>query len=155
MESVSIKDDARPSSADELVSTKKVRDSPDGMDEGSWGVEAPDVVMEEKEEGGGTSYRNKLLNLSDGGCPAKGMELTLVIKLLGDRPPISTFESNSNSRRLKGSFQLIDGKGVFFATFDLEEDYTKVLTGGMDDLGAYRLCGTVDYRLRPKDGQVV
>ncbi|KAI9072052.1 hypothetical protein K1719_045991 [Acacia pycnantha] len=77
--------------------------------------------------GGGTSYRNKLLNLSDG-----GMERTLVIKLLGRS--VTYFDHLNRTRtlwRLKGSFQLIDGEGgFFFATFDLEEDYTKVLIGG-------------------------
>ncbi|KAI9073360.1 hypothetical protein K1719_044701 [Acacia pycnantha] len=60
------------------------------------------------------------------------MERTLVIKLLGRS--VTYFDHLNRTRtlwRLKGSFQLIDGEGgFFFATFDLEEDYTKVLIGG-------------------------
>ncbi|KAI9071434.1 hypothetical protein K1719_046604 [Acacia pycnantha] len=163
-----VKEDARPLSADGLRSTKKVRIRSDGGDGGTLeGMVEPDVVMAEKEDGGGSSYRNKLLNLSDGSkgnrsppevvitdddftissegdiptidfskevrdVLAKGMERTVVIKMLGRS--VSYFDLLNRTRtlwRLRGSFQLVDVEGgFFFATFDLEEDYTKVLTGG-------------------------
>ncbi|KAI9086439.1 hypothetical protein K1719_031523 [Acacia pycnantha] len=60
------------------------------------------------------------------------MERTLVVKLLGRY--ISYHDLNTRTQalwQLKGSFQLVDLEGNFyFATFDLEEDYIKVLTGG-------------------------
>ncbi|KAI9089782.1 hypothetical protein K1719_029075 [Acacia pycnantha] len=62
----------------------------------------------------------------------KGMEKTLIIKLLGRT--INYGELLKRTRSLwqpKESYQLVDMEGSFyFATFDLEEDYIKVLTGG-------------------------
>ncbi|KAI9086701.1 hypothetical protein K1719_031295 [Acacia pycnantha] len=63
---------------------------------------------------------------------SKGMERALIIKLLGRS--ITFYEVRARTRalwQLKGSFQLVDMEGsYFFATFDLEEDYVKALTGG-------------------------
>ncbi|KAI9091682.1 hypothetical protein K1719_028125 [Acacia pycnantha] len=168
MDALNEKEDTRPSSADGLRSTKKVRIRSDEMEGGKVeGMAEPDVVMAEKEDGGGSSYRNKLLNLSDGGkgkqslpevvisdndflissdgdiptidfskevrdVLARGMERTLVIKMLGRSA--SYFDLLNRTRTLwwlRGSFQLVDVEGgFFFASFDLEEDYMKVLTGG-------------------------
>ncbi|KAI9093300.1 hypothetical protein K1719_027314 [Acacia pycnantha] len=166
--SLSLKEDARPPSADGLRSTKKVRLRSDVLDGGLEGdIGDSDVVMEEKVAVGGISYRSKLLNQegngggyrsqeevvvtdadflisSDGDMPsiafsqevrdilAKGMERTVVIKLLGRS--ITYFDLLNRTRaiwRVKGSYRLVDMEGgFFFATFDLEEDYSKVLTGG-------------------------
>ncbi|KAI9077419.1 hypothetical protein K1719_040622 [Acacia pycnantha] len=63
---------------------------------------------------------------------SKGMERTLIIKLLGRS--ITYYDLRARTQalwRLKGSCQLVDTEGSFyFVTFDLEEDYDKVLTGG-------------------------
>ncbi|KAI9083721.1 hypothetical protein K1719_034310 [Acacia pycnantha] len=162
------KNDGRPPSADGLRSTKKVRIRVDGMDGGMVGdAVISDVVMEEKGAIGGTSYRNKLLNVNSDGMGngplndasitdadfmissygnilsieftkqvrdvlAKGMERTLVIKLLGRS--VTYFNLLHRIRMLwkvRGSYQLVDVEGgFFFVTFDLEEDYMKILTRG-------------------------
>ncbi|KAI9094157.1 hypothetical protein K1719_026739 [Acacia pycnantha] len=63
---------------------------------------------------------------------AKGMERSLVIKLLGRSVTYHDLVARTQWLwKLRGSCQLIDMEGGFFcATFDLEEDYIKVLTGG-------------------------
>ncbi|KAI9115998.1 hypothetical protein K1719_012928 [Acacia pycnantha] len=63
---------------------------------------------------------------------AKGMEKTLIIKLLGRSITYPTLLARTQALwRLRGCFRLVDMVGGFYmATFDLEEDYTKVLTGG-------------------------
>ncbi|KAI9127941.1 hypothetical protein K1719_000934 [Acacia pycnantha] len=62
----------------------------------------------------------------------RGMERTMIIKLLGRS--ITYHDLLMRTRGLwqaKGSYQLVDMEGGFYmATFDLIEDYTKVLTGG-------------------------
>ncbi|KAI9111336.1 hypothetical protein K1719_017026 [Acacia pycnantha] len=62
----------------------------------------------------------------------KGMERTLVIKLLGRSINYGDLLNRTGAMwQLKGSYQLVDMECRFyFATFDLEEDYIKVLTGG-------------------------
>ncbi|KAI9115281.1 hypothetical protein K1719_013600 [Acacia pycnantha] len=63
---------------------------------------------------------------------AKGMERSLIIKLLGRT--ITYHELIARSQALwkpRGSYQVVDMEGGFYcATFALEEDYMKVLTGG-------------------------
>ncbi|KAI9085009.1 hypothetical protein K1719_033001 [Acacia pycnantha] len=63
---------------------------------------------------------------------AKGMERSLIIKLLGRT--ITYHELVARSQVLwkpRGSYQVVDMEGGFYcATFALEEDYMKVLTGG-------------------------
>ncbi|KAK4253949.1 hypothetical protein QN277_009391 [Acacia crassicarpa] len=63
---------------------------------------------------------------------AKGMERTLIIKLLGCS--ITYYDLVAKTQllwKLRGSFQLVDMEHSFYcATFALEEDYLKVLTGG-------------------------
>ncbi|KAI9085351.1 hypothetical protein K1719_032728 [Acacia pycnantha] len=63
---------------------------------------------------------------------SKGMEKTLVLKLLGRSITYYDLKARIQALwRLKGSFSLVDMEGSFyFATFDLEEDYFKALTGG-------------------------
>ncbi|KAI9115726.1 hypothetical protein K1719_013395 [Acacia pycnantha] len=63
---------------------------------------------------------------------AKGMEKTLVIKLLGRSITYGDLLNRTQAIwQVKGFYQLVDvGGGFFFATFDLAEDYLKVLTGG-------------------------
>ncbi|KAI9119297.1 hypothetical protein K1719_009972 [Acacia pycnantha] len=60
------------------------------------------------------------------------MEKTLVLKLLGRSITYYDLKARTQALwRLKGSFSLVDMEGSFyFATFDLEEDYFKALTGG-------------------------
>ncbi|KAI9116552.1 hypothetical protein K1719_012719 [Acacia pycnantha] len=62
----------------------------------------------------------------------QGMEKTLIIKALGRSIMSRDLLTRTQALwRLKGSYQLVDMEGgFFFASFDLEEDYTKVLTGG-------------------------
>ncbi|KAI9071474.1 hypothetical protein K1719_046567 [Acacia pycnantha] len=62
----------------------------------------------------------------------KGMEKTLIIKLLGRSVIYRDLLARTQALwRLRGTYQLVDMEGGFyFASFDLEEDYTKVLTGG-------------------------
>ncbi|KAI9084524.1 hypothetical protein K1719_033512 [Acacia pycnantha] len=62
----------------------------------------------------------------------QGMEKTLIIKVLGRSIMSRDLLTRTQALwRLKGSYQLVDMEGgFFFASFDLEEDYTKVLTGG-------------------------
>ncbi|KAI9107997.1 hypothetical protein K1719_020870 [Acacia pycnantha] len=62
----------------------------------------------------------------------KGMERTLVIKLLGRSIIYRDLVSRTQSLwQPKGSYQLIDmEKNFYLATFDLEEDYNRALTGG-------------------------
>ncbi|KAI9112960.1 hypothetical protein K1719_016074 [Acacia pycnantha] len=62
----------------------------------------------------------------------KGMERALVIKLLGRSVTYVDLMNRTQSIwKLKGSYQLVDMEANFyFAMFDLEEDYVKVLTGG-------------------------
>ncbi|KAI9122557.1 hypothetical protein K1719_006397 [Acacia pycnantha] len=157
-----------PVEDDSLRSTKKVRLRSIGEVDGKDGKqEDRDTEMTCNETEGMVSYRNKLLNLNQGGqtprpqpeielsetdfligkegdIPAisfsdairatlsKGMERTLIIKLLGRS--ITFYELRARTQalwQLKGSFQLVDMEGsYFFATFDLEEDYVKALTGG-------------------------
>ncbi|KAI9079688.1 hypothetical protein K1719_038309 [Acacia pycnantha] len=63
---------------------------------------------------------------------AKGMERTVILKLLGRS--ISYRDLLSRTQPLwktRGSYQIVDMEGGFyFATFDLDEDYLKALTGG-------------------------
>ncbi|KAI9128971.1 hypothetical protein K1719_000454 [Acacia pycnantha] len=63
---------------------------------------------------------------------AKGMERTLIIKLLGCSITYPTLLARTQALwRPRGCFRLVDMEGGFYmVTFDLEEDYTKVLTGG-------------------------
>ncbi|KAI9100770.1 hypothetical protein K1719_024132 [Acacia pycnantha] len=63
---------------------------------------------------------------------AKGMERCLVIKLLGRSINYHDLASRTQALwKLRGSYQLEDmERSFYFATFDLEEDYMKVLTGG-------------------------
>ncbi|KAK4263929.1 hypothetical protein QN277_029279 [Acacia crassicarpa] len=63
---------------------------------------------------------------------SKGMERTLVVKLLGRYISYHDLKARTEALwKLKGSFQLVDLEGNFyFATFDLEEDYIKALTAG-------------------------
>ncbi|KAI9083555.1 hypothetical protein K1719_034497 [Acacia pycnantha] len=63
---------------------------------------------------------------------AKGMERCLVIKLLGRSITYHNLASRTQALwKLRGSYQLVDMERSFYcATFDLEEDYMKVLTGG-------------------------
>ncbi|KAI9123312.1 hypothetical protein K1719_006201 [Acacia pycnantha] len=63
---------------------------------------------------------------------AQGMERTLIIKLLGRSVTyVDLMYRTQAIWKPKGSYQLVDMEGNFyFAMFDLEEDYTKVLTGG-------------------------
>ncbi|KAI9095676.1 hypothetical protein K1719_026236 [Acacia pycnantha] len=80
----------------------------------------------------------------------KGMERTLVIKLLGRSITYGDLMNRTQTLwHLKGSYQLVDLEGSFFlATFDLEEDYSKVLTGGPWTIfGAYLTVQpwTVDF----------
>ncbi|KAI9079574.1 hypothetical protein K1719_038478 [Acacia pycnantha] len=170
MTTLSEKEETLPSpvTEDTLRSTKKVRIRIVGAEEGDENaMERPDVLMQDKTTTGGTSYRNKLLNLDrsgnesriseeikitaedykicqDGDIPSvefskavrdvlmKGMEKTLVIKLLGRSILYRDLLYKTKALwQTKGSYQLVDVKGsFFFATFDLEEDYTKVLTDG-------------------------
>ncbi|KAI9112740.1 hypothetical protein K1719_016243 [Acacia pycnantha] len=62
----------------------------------------------------------------------KGMERTVILKLLGKL--INYRELLVRTQALwqtRGSYKLVDMEGGFyFATFDLEEDYLKALTGG-------------------------
>ncbi|KAI9100798.1 hypothetical protein K1719_024160 [Acacia pycnantha] len=62
---------------------------------------------------------------------ARGMERTLIIKLLGRSITYHDLLRKTQALwQLKGSFHLIDMEGGFFmATFDLAEDYMKKLTG--------------------------
>ncbi|KAI9073481.1 hypothetical protein K1719_044555 [Acacia pycnantha] len=62
----------------------------------------------------------------------EGMEHTIVIKLLGHFITYRDLVARTQSLwQTKGSYHLVDmEKNFFLATFDLEEDYTKVLTGG-------------------------
>ncbi|KAI9074226.1 hypothetical protein K1719_043791 [Acacia pycnantha] len=157
-----------PVEDDSLRSTKKVRLRSIGEVDGKDGKqEDRDTEMTCNETEGMVSYRNKLLNLNQGGqtprpqpeielsetdfligkegdIPAisfsdairatlsKGMERTLIIKLLGRS--ITFYELRARTQalwQLKGSFQLVNMEGsYFFATFDVEEDYVKALTGG-------------------------
>ncbi|KAI9072186.1 hypothetical protein K1719_045853 [Acacia pycnantha] len=125
-ESLNAEEDDKPSSADGLRSTKKVRIRSDGMDGGTVeGMAEPDVVMAGKKDGEGSSYRNKLLNLSDGG---KGNRSLPEVVIIDNDFLIS---SDGDIPSIDFSKELVDVEGgFFFATFDLEEDYTKVLTGG-------------------------
>ncbi|KAI9111022.1 hypothetical protein K1719_017897 [Acacia pycnantha] len=80
----------------------------------------------------------------------KGMENTLVTKLLGRSITYGDLLRRTQILwHLKGSYQLIDMEGSFyFAIFDLEEDYIKVLTGGpWTVFGAYLTVQpwTVDF----------
>ncbi|KAI9112523.1 hypothetical protein K1719_016446 [Acacia pycnantha] len=63
---------------------------------------------------------------------ARGMERTLVIKLLGRYITYQNLVSRTRALwQAKGSFNLVDMENGFFcANFDLEEDYLKALTGG-------------------------
>ncbi|KAI9119560.1 hypothetical protein K1719_009436 [Acacia pycnantha] len=63
---------------------------------------------------------------------AKGMERSLVIKLLGRSITYHDLVYRTQILwRLKGSYHLVDMDGGFYcATFDLDDDYYKVLTGG-------------------------
>ncbi|KAI9125855.1 hypothetical protein K1719_003273 [Acacia pycnantha] len=62
----------------------------------------------------------------------KGMERTVVLKLLGKSISYRELLARTQSLwQLKGTYQLIGMEGGFhFASFDLEEDYMKALTGG-------------------------
>ncbi|KAI9072803.1 hypothetical protein K1719_045245 [Acacia pycnantha] len=62
----------------------------------------------------------------------KGMERTLVIKLLGRSIIYSDLMAKTQPLwQPKGLYQLVDmEKNFYLATFDLEEDYNRVLTGG-------------------------
>ncbi|KAI9117005.1 hypothetical protein K1719_012004 [Acacia pycnantha] len=63
---------------------------------------------------------------------AKGMERSLIIKFLGRSITYHDLVYRTQMLwKLKGSYHLVDMEGGFYcATFDLEEDYYKVLTGG-------------------------
>ncbi|KAI9100790.1 hypothetical protein K1719_024152 [Acacia pycnantha] len=63
---------------------------------------------------------------------AKGMERSLIVKLLGRKIIYHDLLARTQMLwKLKGSYQLVDMEGGFYcATFALEEDYMKVLTGG-------------------------
>ncbi|KAI9111349.1 hypothetical protein K1719_017039 [Acacia pycnantha] len=63
---------------------------------------------------------------------AKGMEKSLIIKLLGRSITYHDLAARTQFLwRPRGSYKLVDMEGSFYcATFDLEEDYMKVLTGG-------------------------
>ncbi|KAK4270152.1 hypothetical protein QN277_023231 [Acacia crassicarpa] len=61
---------------------------------------------------------------------AKGMERTLVVKLLGRSVTYGDLLYRTQAI-WQGSYQLVDaGRGFFFASFVLDEDHSKVLTGG-------------------------
>ncbi|KAI9096018.1 hypothetical protein K1719_026165 [Acacia pycnantha] len=61
-----------------------------------------------------------------------GMERTAVLKLLGRTINYRDLLARTQALwQLKGSYQLVDMEsGFYLATFDLEEDYLKALTGG-------------------------
>ncbi|KAI9090112.1 hypothetical protein K1719_028808 [Acacia pycnantha] len=63
---------------------------------------------------------------------AKGMERSLIIKLLGRSITYHDLVARTQLLwKLRGSYQLVDMEGGFYcATFALEEDYLKVLTRG-------------------------
>ncbi|KAI9114637.1 hypothetical protein K1719_014335 [Acacia pycnantha] len=70
----------------------------------------------------------------------KGMERTLVIKLLGRSITYQDLLSRTQTLwQTRGSYQPVDmEKNFFFTTFALEEDYSKVLTGEPSTIfGAY------------------
>ncbi|KAI9092002.1 hypothetical protein K1719_027937 [Acacia pycnantha] len=76
----------------------------------------------------------------------EGMEHTIVIKLLGHFITYRDLVARTQSLwQTKGSYHLVDmEKNFFLATFDLEEDYTKVLTGGPRMIfGAYLTKATL------------
>ncbi|KAI9124904.1 hypothetical protein K1719_004231 [Acacia pycnantha] len=117
---------------DNLRSTKKVRIRPEeGRSETESQHETSDIQMSEKVPAGGEvpciEFSNAIRDLL-----AKGMERCLVIKLLGRSINYHDLASRTQALwKLRGSYQLVDmERSFYFATFDLEEDYMKVLTGG-------------------------
>ncbi|KAI9100746.1 hypothetical protein K1719_024108 [Acacia pycnantha] len=62
---------------------------------------------------------------------AKGMERTLIIKLLGRSITYGELLNRTWAIwQVKGSYQLVDmGGGFYFATFELDEDYNKAMKG--------------------------
>ncbi|KAK4276089.1 hypothetical protein QN277_019078 [Acacia crassicarpa] len=87
----------------------------------------------------------------------KGMERTLIIKFLGRSITYGDLLQRTQALwKPKGSFQLVDMEGsYYFATFDLEEDYTKVLTGGPWTIfGAYLTVQPWSIEFDPRNAKV-
>ncbi|KAI9111837.1 hypothetical protein K1719_017527 [Acacia pycnantha] len=131
------KSGASPLSEESLRSTKKVRIREDGEVGGGHGdLGGSDVVMADEGANGAVSYRAKLLNLTQTGKEQQTTgevvvtEKDYLISRDGNMPVIE-FSKEVRAVLVQGSYQLVDMEGGFyFASFDLEEDYMKVLTGG-------------------------
>ncbi|KAI9095693.1 hypothetical protein K1719_026253 [Acacia pycnantha] len=141
------KESSPPILEESLRSTKKVRIRTSGADKGEeinstcTDNEMADKTDEQKEvnlnetdfqitrEG---DVRSIVFSEAVKATLSKGMERTLILKLLGRSITYHDLRARTQALwRLKGSFSLVDMEGSFyFATFDLEEDYFKALTGG-------------------------
>ncbi|KAI9087359.1 hypothetical protein K1719_030679 [Acacia pycnantha] len=124
---------------DNLRSTKKVRIRPEeGRSETESQHETSDIQMSEKVPAGGISYRNKLLNVGhvneDNRKQAEVVISDTDFKVAQEgEVPCIEFSNAIRDLLAKGMERclLVDMERSFYcATFDLEEDYMKVLTGG-------------------------
>ncbi|KAI9084391.1 hypothetical protein K1719_033733 [Acacia pycnantha] len=87
----------------------------------------------------------------------KGMERTLVIKLLGRYITYQDLRARTTALwQLKGSFSLVDMEGGFYyANFDLMEDYIKALSGGPWTIfGAYLTVQPWSLEFDPKSSTI-
>ncbi|KAI9098368.1 hypothetical protein K1719_024993 [Acacia pycnantha] len=128
----------------------EVEVSMEGQDQGAGGSYKSKLLNVTREEGSNRQSPKLVLSEGDyqvgrdGDIPSiefsrevrdvmvKGMERTLVIKLLGRTITYRDLMARTQSLwQLRGSCQIVDMVQRFYlVTFDLEEDYTKVLTGG-------------------------
>ncbi|KAI9117977.1 hypothetical protein K1719_011119 [Acacia pycnantha] len=124
---------------DNLRSTKKVRIRPEeGRSETESQHETSDIQMSEKVPAGGISYQNKLLNVGhvneDNRKQAEVVISDTDFKVAQEgEVPCIEFSNAIRDLLAKGMERclLVDmERSFYFATFDLEEDYMKVLTGG-------------------------
>ncbi|KAI9085905.1 hypothetical protein K1719_031982 [Acacia pycnantha] len=137
MEALSVKGSSPPLTEDDLRSTKKVRIRNKLLNlDRTRDVSQPlnEVVLSDDDYRINRESDIPSIEFSSHikDVLVRGMERTVVLKLLGKS--ISYRELLSRTQSLwqpKGTYQLIGMEGGFhFASFDLEEDYMKALTGG-------------------------
>ncbi|KAI9074335.1 hypothetical protein K1719_043707 [Acacia pycnantha] len=138
MTEVSTKAGSPPLAEDSLRSTKKVRirsaEVGDKDTDQAMVTETNDLIITDADYCISRDGDIPSIEFSQGvrDVLVEGMEHTIVIKLLGRFITYRDLVAHTQSLwQTKGSYHLVDmEKNFFLATFDLEEDYTKVLTGG-------------------------